>query len=106
MVSLTTDAVAGPSWGEIFDAVDPLPPEMSEHCPASGPLDFVMAGDDELSDLDLEIPFLGNSEDYDPSPPPSGRVAKPTSSGAGRPGHDMDELDFDLNDVCKRAAAN
>ncbi|MEQ2209342.1 hypothetical protein XENOCAPTIV_028826, partial [Xenoophorus captivus] len=48
-VSLTTDAVAGPSRGEILDAVDPLPPEMSEHGPASGSLDLLMVGDDELS---------------------------------------------------------
>ncbi|KAK5608926.1 hypothetical protein CRENBAI_018075 [Crenichthys baileyi] len=74
---------AGPSRGEILNAVDPLPPEMSEHGPASGPLDLLMAGDDELSDLDSEMPFSDNDEDYDPSPPPSGWVAKPTSSGAG-----------------------
>uniref|UniRef100_A0A096M526 Uncharacterized protein n=1 Tax=Poecilia formosa TaxID=48698 RepID=A0A096M526_POEFO len=108
IISLTADAGAGTSWGEILNSVDPLPSEVAELCFESCSLDFPVTGDCEFSDSEPELPFLDNDEDYDPSPPLSGRVAKPAPSGAGQPGHEgssSPELDFDLHDVCKRTAA-
>lgn len=106
-VSLPTDAEAGPSWGEILDSVDPLPREMPELGIASSQLDLLFEGDEELSDLESELPFSDNDEDYDPAPAPSVRIAKPAPPGSEQSGQEgsPSELDFDLHDVCKRAAA-
>uniref|UniRef100_A0A087X675 Uncharacterized protein n=1 Tax=Poecilia formosa TaxID=48698 RepID=A0A087X675_POEFO len=68
-------SAAGTTWGEILDSVDPLPSEVPELGLESCLLDFLVTGDCEFSDSESELPFSDNDEDYDPSPPLSGRVA-------------------------------
>lgn len=63
---------------------------------------FMMTGG-EVSDVESELLFSDDNEDYDPSPQPSGRVVKPALSGTGQPGHEnpsSPEMEFDQTSRC------
>uniref|UniRef100_A0A096MDS7 Uncharacterized protein n=1 Tax=Poecilia formosa TaxID=48698 RepID=A0A096MDS7_POEFO len=86
---LVPDAEPGPSWGDMLDAVNPC-------------------DDDGDSDAGSELLITDKDEDDEPPLVLRGWVTKPTPLGFSKANDgdsSLSDLDVDLHDVCKRAAA-